>query len=263
MEKITPVVRNLLIINIGIFCLQKFLNFDLIHLLGLRYVNSPEFMPYQFFTHIFVHANFRHLLGNMFALFTLGSILERTLSSKDFISFYLFTGIGAAFLYAGIQYVELKKFEPLYQAYLASPTPQHFLVYLDNFAPSTQHTLQSFITDFSEYPDHTYYIAKSQQFAQKLYSQKINMPTVGASGSIFGVFMAFAMLFPNVDLFFFFIPFPIKAKYAIFLYGLYEFWAIIANNPADNVAHFAHIGGILYAYIFIKWWLKFNQHRFY
>lgn len=250
-------------INIGIFCLQNFLNLDLVHWLGLRYFHSPEFAPYQFFTHIFVHANARHLLGNMLALFTMGPILERTLSSKDFISFYLFTGIGAAFLYAGIQYIELKNFEVLYQNYLANSTPQNFLIYLDNFSPNVQNKLQSFIADFSASPDQVDYIVDSQNIAQRLNGFKINMPTVGASGSIFGIFMAFAMLFPHVELFFLLIPFPIKAKYAVFLYGIYEFGAIIVNNPADNVAHFAHIGGILYAYIFIKWWLKSNERRFY
>ena len=80
------------------------------------------------------------------------------------------------------------------------------------------------------------------------------MPTVGASGSILGIFTAFSMLFPNTKLFLLFMPFPIRAKYAIAIYGVYELYAGVLANPADNVAHFAHLGGILFAYLFIKQW---------
>ena len=110
-------------------------------------------------------------------------------------------------------------------------------------------------TFFEQYATIRWYIA-SKEIAGQLYALKADMPTVGASGSIFGIFMAFAMLFPNIELFLFFVPLPIKAKYMIAIYGMYELYAGMLANPADNVAHFAHLGGALFAYLFIRWWKK-------
>lgn len=256
MQRMTPVVRQLLLINVGIFLAQKLLGFDLINALGLRYVFSEFFRPYQFFTHLFVHANFAHLFTNMFALLTFGPILEYTLTSRRFINFYLLTGIGAAVLYAGIQYIEMSTLKGLYHTYLTQPHPESFVAYLKHFPQSTYNTFYPFITAFTKHPDNLTYIAESKAIVSQLYAMKANMPTIGASGSVFGIFMAFAMLYPNVELFIYFIPIPIKAKYVIALYGAYELYAGIRVNPADNVAHFAHLGGILFAYFFIQWWRR-------
>ncbi|MEL6412804.1 MAG: rhomboid family intramembrane serine protease, partial [Bacteroidota bacterium] len=92
---------------------------------------------------------------------------------------------------------------------------------------------------------------------QQLYTLKANIPVVSASGAIFGLLMAFAMLFPNAALFVYFIPIPVKAKYFMAFYTLYELYAGVQNNPASNVAHFAHVGGVLFGYLFIRWW---KQH---
>ena len=107
MHRITPIVKKLLLLNIAVFFAQNLLRLDLIDTLGLRCVLSDYFRPYQFLTHLFVHASFGHLFSNMFALLTFGPILEHTLNSKKFISFYIITGLGAAVLYAGMQYLSL------------------------------------------------------------------------------------------------------------------------------------------------------------
>ena len=118
MNHITPVVKKLLLLNVTIFFVQNLLRLDLIDSLGLRYIFSECFRPYQFFTHLFIHVNLGHLFSNMFAVLTFGPALERTLNSKTFIAFYIMTGLGAAVLYAGIQYIEIGKLEALYRAYL-------------------------------------------------------------------------------------------------------------------------------------------------
>ena len=260
MQSITPVVKKLLLINIGLFFAQSLLGLDLIDGLGLRYVLASSFRPYQFFTHLFVHASFGHLFSNMFALLTFGPILEHTLTSKRFITFYILIGIGAAVLYVGIQYFEVSKLEALYHTYLAQPDPQSFMAFLRYFPHNTYNSFYPFIAAFFEHPDNLAYIAKSKAIVSQLYMLKADMPTVGASGTVFGIFMAFAMLFPNAELFLYFIPVPIKAKYVIATYGVYELYAGIRDNPADNVAHFAHLGGILFAYLFIRWWRQGNYH---
>jgi len=186
--------------------------------------------------------------------------LEHTLNSKKFITFYIITGLGAAVLYAGMQYLEVSKIESLYHTYLIQPDPKSFVAFLKKFPHNTYSSFYSFISTFFERPDDLAYIAKSKAIVSQLYTLKANMPTVGASGSVFGIFMAFSMLFPNTELFLFFIPLPIKAKYVIAIYGMYELYAGVRDNPADNVAHFAHLGGILFAYLLVRWWKKQNQH---
>jgi len=256
MPPITPIVKNLFTLTSGFFLAQNLLDLDLVTMLGLRCILSDHFRPYQFFTHLFVHANLGHLFSNMLALLTLGPILEHTLHTKKFITFYILTGLGAATLYAGIQYVEIRQLATLYRTYWEHPDPQSFLVYLRNFPHHTYDSLYSFITDFFAHPNDQVYINKGKEIVRQLYTKKADIPTVGASGSVFGIFTAFAMLFPNTELLLFFIPFPIKAKYMIAIYGIYELYAGIQNNPTDNVAHFAHLGGVLLAYVFVRWWKK-------
>ncbi len=254
MPRISPIVKQLLVINIGLFLVPSLLGVDLIDSLGLRYVFSDSFRPYQFFTHLFVHASFGHLFSNMFALLTFGPMLEHTLTSKRFITFYILTGMGAAVLYACIQYLEVSKLEVLYHTYLAQPDPQRFVAFLNYFPHNTYNAFYPFISAFFKHPDNLAYIAKSKAIVSQLYMLKADIPTVGASGAVFGIFMAFAMLFPSIELFLYFVPIPIKAKYVIAIFGVYELYAGIRDSPADNVAHFAHLGGILFAYLFIRWW---------
>ena len=252
MSRLPPAVARLLLINVVCFLAIKFLEVDLIDLLGLRYVCSEHFKPYQFFTHLFVHASFMHLFSNMFTLITFGPALEHTLSSKRFILFYLITGLGAAVLYSAACYLEVGKIEAMYHAYLAHPGPASFSTFLSKFPHDTYSSFCNFIHAFFEYPDDPAYIARSKAIVSQLYRFKADIPTVGASGAIFGILTAFAMLFPNAQLSLLFLPIPISAKYFIVLYGMYELYAGIQNNPADNVAHFAHLGGIVFAYLFIR-----------
>jgi len=256
MQRLTPLVKNLLIINVGCFLAQSLLGFDLIDAFGLRDVLSDHFKPYQFFTHLFVHANFSHLLSNMFALFMFGPILENTLGYRPFLAFYIITGIGAAVLYSGIHYLEVSRMEAIYHAYLANPDPESFNTYLNKFAYDMYTSFYNFVNAFFDHPNDEAYIAKSKAIVHKFYKLKADMPIVGASGAIFGILIAFAMLFPNVELLMLFVPIPIKAKYFVTFYGVYELYAGIQANPGDNVAHFAHLGGLLFGYLFIKEWKK-------
>jgi len=255
MRQLTPVVEKILIINVIVFFANHLFGWDLIDLLGLRYIFSAQFKPYQFLTHLFVHAGFNHLFSNMFTLVTFGPILEYHLSSKRFLSLYLITGIGAALLYTFIFYLEIGSLESMYHSYLANPNPESFSAFLRKF-PNIYNlfsNLGGFVHDFFRYPDNPAYLAKSKTILAQFYAFKMNIPIIGASGAIFGILTAFAMLFPNVRLSLLLLPIPIKAKYFIILYGMYELYAGIRVNPADNVAHFAHLGGILFAYLLVKW----------
>jgi len=221
---LTPVVKNLLIINL--ICFLPFVvmseqNYHTITLwTGLTYFNSPYFKVWQVFTYMFMHGGWQHILFNMFALFSFGPILEYAIGPKRFLSFYLICGIGAGLLQLFVQAIEVHN-------------------YTGGF------TLQ-----FPELIE-TYQQAGAN--GQALYDI-YHIPVVGASGAIFGVLVAFGMLFPNMELMMLFIPVPVKAKYLIIFYVVAEIYAGLSPTAGDNVAHFAHIGGALFGFLLIKAW---------
>ena len=98
----------------------------------------------------------------------------------------------------------------------------------------------------------TWYLTMTPELA---YYQDY-MLTIGASGAIFGILLAFGMMFPTAPIFLFLIPIPIQAKWFVILYGLFELFAGIAHTGGDNVAHFAHLGGMLFGFVLIQWWRK-------
>ena len=224
-NELPVVVKNLLIIN-GLLFLATIslsnLGIDLVKIFGLHQFQSNDFRPHQLITHIFMHGSFTHLFFNMFALWMFGKILENIWGEKRFLTYYMITGIGAAFIHLLIS--------------------QYQIISISNQIPE----LVSIAIEGKYNP--------SIPLSKKL-TQLIITPTVGASGAVFGLLLAFGMLFPNALLYLYF-AIPIKAKYFVIGYGILELYAGISNNPADNVAHFAHLGGMIFGYILIKYWKK-------
>jgi membrane associated rhomboid family serine protease len=267
-----PVVKNLLIINglcwlLSILLYQKF-EINLHEVLGLHLPESTLFRPHQLVTHLFFHefvdrfghVTFLHIFSNMFALWMFGSTLENFWGPKRFLTYYLVTGLGAAVIHLGMWYYETEQFKQVISLYLSNPG-------YDTFYPVKKLVdtdgIREFTDNWSMQKNNPRFIQESIDFAHWILQQKINVATVGASGAVFGVLLAFGMLFPNTALFFFFIPVPIKAKYVVLFYGLFELYQGIQNNPGDNVGHFAHLGGMLFGFILIKYWNKRNRHTFY
>ena len=252
-SNLTTVVKNLLFINIAILLIQQLLKIDFIGFGGLRYIHAETFLPFQFFTYMFIHGSFWHLFGNMLALFIFGPWLERVWGSRRFLAFYLITGVGAGAIWFGINYFETRGVERDTQAYFRQPDPELFNSYIVKHYHLTDE-LDKFIDDFADNPESESYKEESVNFVREFYYKVSNTPMVGASGAVFGILMAFGMLFPNAVLMLLFPPIPIKAKYFVLLYGLYELYAIIQQSPGDNVAHFAHLGGMFFAFILVKRW---------
>lgn len=253
MLSITPTVRNLLILNIAFFIIDSYVlrisnGFALMPLL------SPSFMPYQFVTYMFLHADVGHLFSNMFGLFMFGPLLERMWGSQKFLFFYFFTGIGAGVLFSGIGYFENIQLRNAVELYLQHPSPDALVDFFSKHAKGLYQSNLSFLNKFEGDPTNASYIKDSVDFVNSWLQREINIPMVGASGAIFGILMAFGLLFPNTELFMLFIPFPIKAKYFVTFYGLFELYSGIKNAQSDNVAHFAHVGGMLFAYILLRYW---------
>lgn len=258
-----PVVKNLLIIN-GIMFLatvvfQDKLGLDLTGYLGLHFVTGSHFEPYQFVTHLFMHGSMLHIFSNMFALWMFGNVLENVWGGQKFLIYYLVTGLGAAFIHTLFSWYEISKMQESVNLFLAHPQPMDFKLLVtkyQNYLTSDDiPQLNEFLTNWMAMPSNPDLQSEAGNFAQALVERKADIPTVGASGAVFGVLLAFGMMFPNTILYIYF-AIPMKAKYFVMLYGLFELYSGIQNNPTDNVAHFAHLGGMLFGYLLIRSWKK-------
>jgi rhomboid-like protein len=223
---ITPVVKNLLIINIIFFLAFKLFDHEdvlgpVTTLFGSFYFNSPLFKPWQLITYMFMHGGWEHIIFNMFALFSFGPILEYFLGPKRFFNLYFICGIGAVLLQMMVQAIEVHNLTGTFT--ISAPAFNE-----SYFNAAGAHALQLF----------------------DIY----HTPLVGASGAIFGLLVAFGMLYPNLELMIMFIPVPVKAKYIIPVYILVELSLGFGQFAGDNVAHFAHLGGALIGFILIKAW---------
>jgi membrane associated rhomboid family serine protease len=211
---------------------------------------------------MFLHAGFGHLLGNMFALFIFGPMLERFWGSKKFFIFYMVTGVGAGILYGVVNFIEMRQLESAAEQYIQNPNYEGFVSFVQENAGYAYRQWYDFIDAYGENPSKQEFIDGSIQRVKEVVRFQGNVPLIGASGAVFGILFAFGFLFPNTELFLLFPPIPIKAKYLVTFYGLYELYAGIQNVPGDNVAHYAHLGGMLIAFILLKIWQKDNT-RFY
>lgn len=263
-QNITPTVRNILFINIAIFVIQKLELFpiDFANQFGLHHIDSPLFRPYQIITHMFVHGSLGHIFFNMFALFSFGTTLESLWGAKRFLIFYMFCGLGAGLLQSAINYIEIKQLADITNIYLENPTPLSFEAILNKLNPDLLVLNGDFINSFSDNPTNAQMIAETKQLVQNFYEGKRDSSMVGASGAIFGLLAAFALIFPNLELQLLFPPIPMKAKYMIGIYMLIEIYRAIANRPDDNIAHFAHLGGALFGYIMLQIWHGNNYRRY-
>ncbi len=260
MNRLTPVVKNLLIINGVLFALTWILEksgFSLVHWLGLYYFKSEYFMPFQFVTHMFMHGGIIHLLFNMYALFLFGSLLEQIWGSQRFLFYYLFTGLGAALLHTAVNWYMINDFYNAVQEFLSNPIVSNFESLVNDYPRYFNSEAAADLIKSWDYQN----LASIQQTVDSMLQLKINIPTVGASGAVFGLLLAFGVMFPNAPLMLMFIPIPIKAKYFVIGYGLLELISGLVNAQGDNVAHFAHLGGMLFGFILMRIWYKNNLKR--
>jgi membrane associated rhomboid family serine protease len=218
MLAITPTVRNLLILNILFYFVDSTV-FNLSGQFALRPVLSPQFHIFQFVTYMFLHGGIGHLFSNMFGLIMFGPLLERIWGPKKFLIFYFVTGIGAGLLFSGIGYFENSQIANAVELFTQNPTPDGLADFLSKHAEPLYDSSLQFLNEFEGNPTNSVYIQQSIRLVEGFYNYSISIPMVGASGAIFGILMAFGLLFPNTELFLLFVPFPIKAKYFVAFYG--------------------------------------------
>ncbi|MCI6112817.1 MAG: rhomboid family intramembrane serine protease [Rikenellaceae bacterium] len=216
---IPPVTRNLIIINTLILIITSFSKNFMYETFALFYPASPFFHWWQPVTHMFMHGGFGHLFFNMFTLYMFGSVLERVWGGKKYLLFYMVTGLGAALLHTGVEWLQTLHW---------------------------QHIIQT--------GDPSAAIAATQSMRAML-----STPTVGASGAIYGLLLGYAMLFPDSVMTLIFPPISMKAKWFVLVFAVIEL--LMGVLGSDGVAHFAHLGGMLFGFILIRIWRK--SHKMY
>lgn len=231
---IPPVVKNLLIINILFFVASYLLT--TLHLddrLAVYYFDSPKFEIWQPISYMFMHGGIAHIFFNMFALYSFGSLLESRWGAKKFIIFYFITGLGALALQWAVQAYEVNQ-----------------------IIGSATNNGKINLTALFQGEFNTNQLSMTQAVTlRSIYFGGM----VGASGAIFGLLVAFGMLYPNAELMIMFIPVPVKAKYIIPIYILVELSLGVAQFEGDSIAHYAHLGGALIGFILVKIWKDKND----
>ncbi len=269
-RRLPTVVKNIIIINV-IMVLAQFtlvkLNINLDDYLALHYWSSPDFRWWQLITHIFMHGSpddvgltIEHIFFNMFGLWMFGGLLENIWGAKRFLIFYLVCGLGAGFCHMGILTFEFTRFHNAFVAYQQHPSFVEFAQFVrqQNFPINPE-----FLREWGNNTSCTECIPRSIKGINEYYRTMTDITMVGASGAIFGVLFAFAYLFPNTELYIMLIPIPVKAKWAVTGYAVIELFSGIGRFKGDNVAHFAHLGGMLFAFILLSIWQSKNRNQFY
>jgi membrane associated rhomboid family serine protease len=273
---IPEVTKNLLIINVlmlvATVAVGNALSIDLRDYLGLHLWLADDFNPIQIITNMFMHGDFTHLFFNMFVLWMFGSILESHVwGSKKFLVYYLLTGIGAGILYSVTAYWEILPTLSLLDAFMDSPSVAT-LNELSNahkfwVDPNYNYDMYTAFTDFKQNaalyeanPSNAVAMNSAVTFVSDYKDYYLNLRTaVGASGAVYGLLLAFGMFFPNELLYIYFLI-PVKAKYVVIVLAAAELYFGVVNSPGDNIAHFAHLGGMLFGFILIKFFgFDFNN----
>jgi len=235
-----PVVKNIIMINVllllAYYAVKSVFSIDLNSILGLYFPKSESFKPVQILTHMFMHGGIWHLFFNMYALYIFGQVLENVWGPKRFLIFYMVCGLGAALVHESVIAFEYSKL-------MNAINPDQLQLVLNEGA--------AYLNEGKVFTNPT------MQNLQLL----LNTPTVGASGAIFGVLLAFGVLFPNTQLMLLIPPIPIKAKYFVLGYGAIELY-LAFTQPGSNIAHAAHLGGMLFGYILIRYWRKTTKTLF-
>lgn len=242
----TQAIKHLIIINVIMFLItQLHLIPNFTELTAIWFIKNPNFHWWQFITHMFMHGGFMHIFFNMYALWAFGTPLENMWGRNKFLFFFFSCGIGAALIHMGVNYYY---FEKGVQALVDGGVNQDTIFSL-----------------FAEGKYNTQWQTLIPQTTFQSMMEAYMVPAVGASGAIYGVLVAFGMMFPEAKLMLIFLPVPIKAKYFIpILVGLDLFSGVTGFSIfSSNIAHFAHVGGALIGFIMMWYWKKnsFNDKR--
>lgn len=255
-------VKHLLIINV-LFCiatmvLRRSMGVDLEQYLALYFVGSDFFRPWQYLTYMFMHGSIEHILFNMLALWMFGYILENFWGTRRFLCFYLICGLGAGLVHTAVIWLTSTPVLHAINDYAATPSPDALIaVCNEHFRNIVNPQWVAQVTNAwrSGLESNVDFGYMTTNALLDLYNTRIiGIPTVGASGAIYGILLAFGMMFPNERIYLYFLV-PIKAKWFVIGYAVVELiTGVMGTN--DGIAHFAHLGGMLFGLIMILMWRK-------
>ena len=243
MGRVSEIVKHLIIINVIFFIASIVFGELMYDLFAMHYPNNSDFILWQPVTHMFMHGDITHILFNMFGLWMFGTPLEQMWGKQKFIYFYLSAGFGAVLIQTIVYHYDVMSVTQ---------------ILIDNGLTNTD------VNTFYETGRLNTGIIQSVG-EERLYSgiQSFKAVMVGASGALYGILVAFAMLFPNVQLMLLFPPIPIKAKFFVPLLILFDLFFGFTSYSVGPIAHFAHIGGAITGFLMMWYWKKnqFNNRR--
>jgi len=243
MRGISDLIKHLVIINV-IFFFSTFIFGNIVYdLFALHYFENEKFEYWQLLSHMFMHGNINHILFNMFGLWMFGSPLEKMWGKNKFLFFYISAGLGAAALQMIMYYVQF-----------SSISDQ--IIQLGYGTDSLNKLLNEGL-----YDPRILEVVNESDLIDLI--KNYNSSMVGASGAIYGILVAFALIFPNSELFILFLPFPIKAKFLVPILILGDIFFGFSSYSVGPIAHFAHIGGALTGFLIMWYWKRnqFNKNR--
>lgn len=246
---LTTGVKNLIIIN-ALFFLASFVIPECNNWFAGFYFFSENFRPWQIVTHMFMHADLMHIFFNMYALYLFGGALENYWGTKRFLIYYFVSGLGAFALHMGINYLEVLQLTSDWvncKIYLNEYQIQAVLENGEDLMRANKAFSNEAMQRFNE--------------INHQLNGCIETPVVGASGAVFGVLIGFGMLFPNTELSLLFPPITLRAKVFVLIYGAIELFMALKQSSGDHVAHYAHLGGMLFGYLLLKYWQSKSRRK--
>jgi len=273
---LTPIIKYIIIVNVAVFLFQQgagyVLQNDFMSKLGLSFPLGDNFSPFQFITYMFVHGSFSHLLFNMFGLWMLGTVLEQVWGGKRFFTFYLLSGVGAAIFYFAIFHLTASPYISMIDDVLNSPSAENIHNFMKTDVWEVLHHFKGnawvsnvgvkVVQDYESMlplDDVSFvarYVSGLQAIKDTIYNSSL---LVGASGSVYAILLAMGVMFPNsvIHLYFFI---PIKMKYFVLGLGAISLIWGLMDRAGDNVAHFAHLGGMVSGLILMYFWGNLKKH---
>ena len=252
-----PVIKTIIGLNVLMFLatwVARTAGINLNQLLGLYTPTTERFHIYQYVSYMFMHGGLEHLFFNMFALWMFGRVLEQVWGSRRMLTYYMVTGLGAALIHTGVNLISLSVIRSDAAAVMAAPSPDAFAAFVNNhFAAYYDQVYSKLLEHWFNNPYSSELISQASIYIQQLIDLQANIPTVGASGAVYGVLLAFGMLFPNTQIMLLIPPIPLKAKWMVIGYGALELFLGL-TQPGSSVAHFAHLGGMIFGFFLIRHW---------
>lgn len=250
-------VKLLLAINIVAFLITYLFNTDrIIDQFALHYFQSDLFVWYQFITSLFLHGGLWHIAINMFVLWMFGSPLESIWGTKKFLFFYFVCGLGASLLFLGISGWELNSLDDEVATYLNAPAYDKFVSFseeqMESLPPQFAERVNQLKTAWEENTGSSQYAEQSREIVRDYLNRRIDTPLLGASGAIYGLLLAFGLIFPNIPIYIYFVL-PMKAKYLVVLLFVVELY-MSYTGAGVGIANLAHLGGMITGFILLQLW---------